>query len=347
MKEKNQTLKSPNFNAKAVLSKNAIVIAFVALFVAMAIARPGSFLRVDNILNIFRQTAVTGVLTLGMTFVLLTGGIDLSCGSIVALSGVVCAFFAAPGGPAMAKTGFTHGEGVSEFLTMQATLPLIVPILAALAVGATVGLVNGTFIARGGVPPFIVTMGMMTIVKGVALIVSDGGQLPYLTDEFKAIGKGDFFGVPYLAIIFIVLVLVVGFVLQRTCFGRHVYAIGGNEVSAHVSGINVKVTKTLVYVIAGMCSGIAGMLLASRTAVGSPQSGTGYEMDAIASCVIGGISLSGGVGSLFGSVMGVLFIAVMGNGMDMLGLNPYYQQIAKGVIIILAVLYDVNSRKSK
>jgi ribose/xylose/arabinose/galactoside ABC-type transport system permease subunit len=221
------------------------------------------------------------------------------------------------------------------------------PVLAALGVGARVGLLIGFFIAKGGVAPFIVTMGMMTIVRGVALIVSGGGQLPYLTNEFKAIGKGNLFGIPYLAIIFIVLTLIVAFVLKNTCFGRHVYAIGGNEISAHVSGIHVMRTKTLVYVFAGMCSGIAGMLLASRTAVGSPQSGVGYEMDAIASCVIGGVSLSGGVGNVFGSVVGVLFIAVMGNGMDMLGLNPYFQQITKGIIIILAVLYDVNSRKNK
>jgi inositol transport system permease protein len=245
----------------------------------------------------------------------------------------------------MAKTGFTHVEGVSDVLAMAATLPLIVPILAGIGVGAFIGLINGTIIAKGRVAPFIVTMGMMTIARGAALLISDGGQLPYLTDNFKAIGKGSVFGIPYLAIIMVAVALIVAFVLHRTCFGRHVYAIGGNEASAHVSGIHVARTKILVYVIAGACASLAGLLLASRTAVGSPQSGNGYELDAIASCVIGGVSLTGGVGSAFGSVLGVLFIAVMGNGMDMLGLNPYYQQITKGIIIILAVLYDVNSRK--
>ena len=328
-------------------SQYAIVLAFIVLFTGMAIARPESFLRIGNMMNILRQTAVIGILALSMTLVLLSGGIDLSVGSVVALSGVIAAYLAAPGGPALAKTGFTHGVGVSQILAMDSTLPLIVPVLGAMATGALVGSINGFFIAKGGVPPFIVTMGMMTIVRGVGLIVSGGGQLPYLTDKFKAIGKGSVLGIPYLAIFFVLLIIIVSFLLKNTCFGRHVYAIGGNETAANVSGIRVVRTKILVYVIAGMCAGIAGMLLASRTAVGSPQSGVGYELDAIASCVVGGVSLSGGVGSVFGSVVGVLFIAVMGNGMDMLGLNPYYQQIAKGVIVILAVLYDVNSRRRK
>ena len=343
----NKTITDRKAVTMHLLSQYAIVLAFIVLFTGMALARPSSFLRLGNMMNILRQTAVIGILALSMTFVLLTGGIDLSVGSIVALSGVVCAYLAAPGGPAMAKTGFTHVAGVSDILAMDSTLPLIVPVMAAMGTGALVGLINGFFIAKGGVPPFIVTMGMMTIVRGVALIVSGGGQLPYLTDSFKAIGKGNVAGIPYLAVIFVILIQIVAFVLKNTCFGRHVYAIGGNETAAHVSGIHVIRTKILVYVFAGICAGIAGMLLASRTAVGSPQSGNGYEMDAIASCVIGGVSLSGGVGNVFGSVIGVLFIAVMGNGMDMLGLNPYYQQITKGIIIILAVFYDVNSRKRK
>ena len=332
---------------KHLLTQYAIVIAFIVLFAAMAIARPEHFLRVGNMMNILRQTAVIGILALSMTLVLLTGGIDLSVGSIVALSGVIAAYLAAPGGPALARTGFTRVEGMTEILAMQSTLPFFTPVLGAMAVGALVGLINGFFIAKGGVPPFIVTMGMMTVVRGVALIVSKGGQLPYLTDNFKQIGRGSFLNIPYLAIFFIVLIIIVSFILKSTCFGRHVYAIGGNETSANISGIRVVRTKILVYIIAGTLAGISGMLLASRTAVGSPQSGVGYELDAIASCVIGGVSLSGGVGGVFGAVIGVMFIAVMSNGMDMIGLNLYYQQIIKGIIVILAVLYDVNSRKRK
>ena len=329
------------------LAQYAIVIAFVVLFTAMSIARPEHFLSVRNMLNILRQTAVIGILGLSMTLVLLTGGIDLSVGSTVALAGVISAYLAAPGGPAMARAGFAHVEGMTEILAMQATLPYIFPILGAMAVGALVGLVNGFFVAKGGVPAFIVTMGMMTIVRGVALIVSRGGQLPYLTDSFREIGRGDFLNIPYMAIYFMVLIVIVTFILKNTAFGRHVYAVGGNETAANVSGINVARTKILVYVIAGTLAGISGMLLTARTSVGSPQSGVGYELDAIASCVIGGVSLSGGVGSVFGAVIGVMFIAVMNNGMDMIGVNLYYQQIIKGSIVILAVLFDVMSRKKK
>ena len=296
-------------------------------------------------INILRQTAVIGVITIGMSFVLITGGIDLSVGSVMAVAGVASAFMAAPGGPAMAKAGFSKGEGVTEAIMQASTMPLFIPVLIALAVGVVFGLINGILIAKGEVAPFIVTMGMMTIARGFVLIISEGAPLPYLTEEFKEIGRGSIGGVPYLAIILLVVVLIAHFLLKSTCFGRHIYFIGGNEVAAHVSGIGVAKVKILVYMICGMCAGLSGMLLASRTAVGSPQAGVSYELDAIASCVIGGISLTGGVGNVFGSVVGVLFIAVMGNGMDMLGITSYYQQIAKGTIIILAVLYDAKSQK--
>jgi len=331
---------------KQFLSKYSIVIAFLALVVAMTIAKPDSFLKIPNMLNILRQTAVTGVITVGMCFVLITGGIDLSVGSVLAVSGIVCAYLAAPGGPSMAMAGFSHAEGVTAVLAEAATMPLFVPVMASLLVGAVFGAINGFLIAKGGIAPFIVTMGMMTIARGLSLIISGGGQLPYLTDEFKRIGKGNIFGIPYLATILITIMLIAGFLLRRTCFGRHVYAIGGNEVSARISGVHVDRVKILVYTFSGICAGLAGLLLTSRTAVGSPQAGNGYEMDAIASCVIGGISLTGGIGSVYKAILGVLFIAVMGNGMDMLGITSYYQSIAKGVIIILAVLYDVKNRNS-
>jgi inositol transport system permease protein len=237
-------------------------------------------------------------------------------------------------------------EGVTAALAEAATFPLFVPVLAAMAVGAVLGAINGVLVAKGGIAPFIVTMGMMTIGRGLALILSGGGQLPYLTDSFKAIGKGNIWGIPYLGLILIAVTVFAGFVLKQTLFGRHVYAIGGNETAAHTSGVRVDQNKIIVYVISGICAGLAAVLLTSRIAVGSPQAGNGYELDAIASCVIGGVSLKGGVGNVYGSFVGVLFIAVMGNGMDMLGMTSYYQSIAKGVIIILAVLYDMKSSKA-
>ena len=332
---------------RQLLSKHAILIAFFALVAIMAIARPQHFLTTRNMLNILRQTAVIGIITVGMTFVLISGGIDLSVGSVLSVAGIVCAYLAAPGGPAMARTGFTErGAGMTEALAAAATFPLIVPVVASVLVGAAFGFVNGVFVAKGGIAPFIVTMGMMTITRGIALIISGGGQLPYLTDIFKMIGRGSILGIPYLGIILIVVILIAAYVLRQTCFGRHVYAVGGNETAAHTSGVRVDRVKIAVYMISGMCAGFAGMLLTSRTAVGSPQVGAGYELDAIASCVIGGVSLTGGVGNVFGSFLGVLFIAVMGNGMDMIGLTTYYQSIAKGIIIILAVLYDMKSSKA-
>ncbi len=335
---------------KKFLSKYAMVVAFLVMVIALSFARPGVFLTFRNAMNILRQTAVIGVITVGMAFVLLTGGIDLSVGSILAVSGVVAALLAAPGGPAMARVGFRHGEGVAEAIGSagDGTLPLIVPVLAALLVGALIGAINGIMIAVGHVTPFIMTMGMMTIARGVALIISGGGQLPYLTDSFKAIGKGNTsFGIPYLAFIFIGVLLIAAIVLKYTRYGRSLYAVGGNEMAARTSGINATAVRMSAYIVSGVCAGLAGLLLASRTAVGSPQAGSGYELDAIAGCVVGGISLDGGVGNIWGALLGTLFISVMGNGMDMLGITTYYQDITKGIIIILAVFYDMNSKRMK
>lgn len=306
-----------------------ILIAFVALVIALSVISGGTFSTPRNFVNILKQTSVNGILAMGMAFVIISDGIDLSVGSIVALSGVTACMCAHPA---------ESGDG-GQF-------PFIVPILVALATGALVGLFNGALIAYGGIPPFIVTLGSMTMVSGLALIVSGGSPIYGVTDAFEAIASGKLLSIPYLAIYMILIVAVCAFTLNKTVFGRRVYAIGGNATAAEVSGIDVKRLRVCVYTISGLLAGLAGLLVASRTITGSPTAGKSYEMDAIAACVIGGVSMSGGAGKWYGVVIGSLMLAVISNGLDILRVNSNYQLIIKGVIIILAVLMDVRGRKA-
>lgn len=306
---------------------------FVVLVLALSIISGGTFSTARNAINILKQTSVNGILAMGMAFVIISDGIDLSVGSIVGLSGVVCAMFAHPAAESVI-------EGAGEY-------PFIVPILMAILVGALVGLFNGFLIAYGGIPAFIVTLGSMTIVRGLALIISGGAPIFSVTDAFEEIasGKVAFLGnIPYLAIYLVIVVIICAFVLNKTIFGRHVYAIGGNETAAAVSGIRVKRVRVMVYTISGILAGVAGLLVASRTITGSPTAGESYEMDAIASVVIGGVSMSGGSGKWHGIVIGALMLAVISNGLDILRVNSNYQLIIKGFIIIFAVLMDIKGK---
>lgn len=306
-----------------------IFIAFIALLLIMAIVSKGNSISIRNITLVVKQASINGILAVGLSFVIISGGIDLSVGSILAVAGVVASMFAHPG----------------EY-------HLIVPILLALGVGVALGGVNGIIVAFGRIPPFIVTLGMMTMARGLALILSGGSPIYNLSPEFEAIAGGFFpsasfpVRVPILAFYFLVIVLLGAFLLTKTVFGRHVYAVGGNEMSARVSGINVEAVKIAVYAISGLLAGIAGLLLASRIVSGSPTSGAGYELDAIAAATIGGVSMSGGSGKWYGAVVGALFIAIMGNGLDLLGMQSHLQLIIKGAIIIAAVLYDTHTKAS-
>lgn len=318
-----------NMNRSFQLKDFGILIVFVVLVIALSIISGGTFSTSRNFINILKQTSVNGILAMGMAFVIISDGIDLSVGSIVALSGVVSCMFAHPA---------AEGPG-GEY-------PFLVPILVALLVGALVGLFNGSLIAYGDIPPFIVTLGSMTIVSGLALIVSGGSPIYGVTDAYEAIasGKTGFLSIPYLAIYMVLVVAVCAFVLNKTVFGRRVYAIGGNEVAASVSGISVRRIRVIVYTISGLLAGLAGLLVASRTITGSPTAGKSYEMDAIAACVIGGVSMSGGSGKWYGVVIGSLMLSVISNGLDILRVNSNYQLIIKGIIIILAVLMDIKGK---
>jgi len=252
-----------------------------------------------------------------MTFVIITGGIDLSVGAILALGAVLGASFAHPG----------------EY-------PLIMPLLVATGAGIVCGFVNGWIIATRRLAPFIVTLAMMTIARGFAFVYTDGRPVNNLSDSYNAIGSGYIIGMPVPVALFLLVAMSAIFLLRYTRFGRQVYATGGNELAAKISGVNTKTKIIWVYTIAGTLSGLAGIILSSRVMTGSPSGGTGYELDAIAAVVIGGTSLKGGSGTITGTLTGALIIGVMNNGLDLLAVSSYWQQIVKGLIILLAVMLD-------
>lgn len=283
------------------------------------------FLTPRNILNVLRQTSINGILAIGMTFVILTRGIDLSVGSIVALAGVVSASLATTSATAMVAGG---------------PYPALIALAVGVLVGAGSGVVSGLVVSRFSVPAFVATLGMLSAARGLTLLYAGGRPVPALTPEFRWIGTGNIFGIPMPVVIFVIVFLVALWVLSSTRFGRHIYAAGGNPHAAKVSGVNVGRIHIYVYVISGALAGLAGMILAARTGSALTQAGIAYELDAIAAVVIGGTSLSGGVGRVTGTLIGALLIGVVNNGLDLLGVESYYQQVIKGVLIVAAVMLD-------
>ncbi|WP_448462976.1 ABC transporter permease [Martelella sp. AMO21009] len=313
-----------------IAQRYGILIALILVCIVLSIVSE-NFLSPRNIVNVLRQTSINGILAIGMTFVILTRGIDLSVGSVVALAGVVSASFATT-----SSSAFIPGT------------PYIAPIaiVIGLAAGIAMGAISGTAVARFSVPAFVATLGMLSAARGLTLIYSGGRPIPALTDGYRWIGTGDIFGLPIPIILFALVFLVAHFVLTNTRFGRHIYAVGGNPHAAKVSGLSVNRIRFMVYVISGALAGLAGMVLAARTGSALPQAGVAYELDAIAAVVIGGTSLSGGIGRVSGTVIGALLIGVMNNGLDLLGVESYYQQVIKGALIVAAVMLD-RSRKSE
>jgi inositol transport system permease protein len=296
---------------------------FVILLVGLGLTlATDTFLSVANLTNVARQVSINGILAVGVTFVLLTAGVDLSLGSVVALSGVACATFAHPG---------DHS--------------VIVPIAVGLLTGLTCGLVNGVLVTRGGVAPFIVTLGMMTIARGLALIFSGGRPVANMSNELTALA-GDVFGVPIPVLCFAGVAFVAWFFLRHFRLGRHIYAVGGNENAARAAGVPVERVKLFAYGLCGLLTGLAGVVLAARITTGQPNAGQAYELDAIAAVVIGGTSLAGGVGTITGTLLGVLLIGVINNGLDLMGVSSYYQAVIKGVIIVGAVWLDRRQARS-
>ena len=303
------------------IGKYGLPVAFAVICVALSLLT-SRFLTIQNLMIILTQVSINALLAFGVTFVIIAGGIDLSIGSMVAVTGVVAASFA-------------HAD----------TYPVVVPVAMGLGAGLLFGAFNGFVITRSNVPPFIVTLGTMTIGRGLALILSNGRPISNLSDSFNFIGGGKLLGIPTLIIILIVLFIICSVVLKRTVLGRYIYALGGNEQAAKASGIQLNKVKMIVYTLCGGLAALAGILLTSRITTGQPNAGTGFELDAIAAAIIGGTSTSGGTGTMTGTLLGALLIGVISNGLDLLNVTSYYQQVVMGAIIIGAVVLDSVNQK--
>ncbi|MFE6172341.1 substrate-binding domain-containing protein [Streptomyces sp. NPDC056464] len=306
---------------RRLLLENGALTALIVLVVAMS-ALSGDFLTTDNLLNVGVQAAVTAILAFGVTFVIVSAGIDLSVGSVAALSATVLAWSAT-----------AHG------------VPVVIAVLLAVATGIVAGLVNGFLISYGKLPPFIATLAMLSVARGLSLVISKGSPIAF-PDSVSHLGDtlGGWLPVPVL--VMVVMGLIAAFVLGRTYIGRSMYAIGGNEEAARLSGLRVKKQKLAIYAMSGVFAAVAGIVLASRLSSAQPQAADGYELDAIAAVVIGGASLAGGTGKASGTLIGALILAVLRNGLNLLNVSAFWQQVVIGVVIALAVLFDTLRRKA-
>ena len=326
---KNKTAASSGFGAaaKLFLKENlGIIIAFLVLCIFLSVypATSGSFFTRQNIFNVLRQISTNLFLACGMTMVIILGGIDLSVGSIIALSGCV-----------------------SAGCVVRYGLPLPVALLAGLAIGLIVGMFNGFVISRTTIPAFIVTLATMNVAKGLAYVYTGGSPVRVMTEEWRFIGAGYIGMVPTPVVILIVVLLVTAIIMNRTKMGRHMYAVGGNPQAAKFSGVKVAKVKFFVHAFSGLMAGLAGIVLASRMYSGQPTAGEGAEMDAIAAVVVGGTSMSGGSGKIGGTIIGGLIIGVLNNGLNLLNVNSFWQYVVKGIVILLAVFIDYVRNKGK
>ncbi|HKT95811.1 MAG TPA: ABC transporter permease [Paraburkholderia sp.] len=288
------------------------LIGLIVVCVVMMVAS-SSFLSAENLENVLRQVSINAIIAVGMTCVILTGGIDLSVGAVMALSGTIAAGLMVAG--------------------MNAVLALVVGI----AVGLGFGVANGFFVALAGMPPIIVTLATMGVARGLALIYTGGYPIDNLPDWITFFGNGKVFGIQAPVLIMLAVYAVTWVLLDRMPFGRYVYAIGGNEQATRLSGVRVTRVKLIVYLISGLTSAIAAVVLTGRLMSGQPNAGVGFELDAIAAVVMGGTSISGGRGSIVGTLVGALLLGVLNNGLNMIGVNPYVQNVIKGGIILLAI----------
>jgi ribose/xylose/arabinose/galactoside ABC-type transport system permease subunit len=330
--------KTGNISSEDVLDiagRYGAFIFLIILSVVFAILEP-AFISPMNIFNVLRQVSIYGLLGIGMTFVILTGGIDLSVGSLLAVSGLVCAAVE-KGGRLLtgAPTGETAGYG------------LVTAILAAIAVGLAGGFLQGWAVSKLKVPPFIVTLGGLSIFRGAALVFSNGQPISAFREAYRFWGQGMIGPVPVPVVIFLVVAIVAAVILRYTKFGRYIYAVGGNEEGARLSGLNVDRIIGSVYVITGLLAGFSGFLLSARLNSAEQVAGVGYELTVIAGVVIGGTSLSGGEGSIFGTIIGTILVGVLSNGLTLLNVSSYYQRIVIGFIIVFAVYFDQIVKRNR
>ncbi len=320
------------FDLAGLVKKYAIIGILLLFIVLLAALTAGKFLQAQNLINVIRQVSAIGIIAIGMTFVIIARGIDLSVGSILAVAAVV--------GSSLAQL-----PTASNKMYAGLQLPAIIGILAGLAVGALLGLVNGSLVAGFHIAPFIATLGMMTAARGMALIYSGGRPLSTLDPAYNWVGQGDIGPIPVPIIIFALVAVVAHLMLTRTRFGRHVFAYGGNEQAARVSGINVSRINLGIFTLTGLLAGLAGVMLSARIGSGNPQLGTGIELDAITAAVIGGTSFTGGIGTVWGTIVGALIIGIINNGLDLLNVSPFMQQVVKGAIIVVAIIIDERKNR--
>lgn len=305
------------------MRRYGIGVVMLGMIVTLAIVSP-TFRTSGNIISILLQVSINGILALGMVFVITAGGIDLSIGSMLALSSVIIG------------------------VMLNATENILLACVASVIINTLFGMLNGVLVAKFNMIPFVVTLATQLVVRGVAYILSGGYSQSLANIEFRQIGAGKLFGViPYPVIILIIIAILAYIILHWTKFGRYVYAVGGNINAATASGVNVFWTRAGTFTISGFCAGIAGIIMTSRISAAQPNIGIGYETDAIAACVIGGTSFAGGVATIPGTFMGIIIIGLIYNGMNLIGINSYWQTITKGLLIIGAVMLDMFMNKRK
>ena len=321
MNNKNIFLKiwnNPNFKSYSGL---ILVIIIVCAFINF---RSENFLTPTNILNVLRQISVYGILACGMSFAMITAGIDLTVGSVAGVCGAI----------------------VTK-LVVEISIPLFPAIVLGLIAGAFIGFISGFLISKTGISPFIMTLGMQISLRGIAYLVCNGkpiGNLPY---NMLFLGLGDIFGIPVPIFFLIAVFIIVGVILSKTSFGRSVYAVGGNYQAAHHSGINSKKIIVLCYMISGILAALAGIILSARNASAQPTAGNTFETEAIAACAMGGVSFNGGKGAVIGIFFGTLLMGIINNGMNLMYISSYWQLVVKGLIIVLAVIYSIYNSKKK
>ncbi len=283
-----------------------------------------SFLTTKNLLNVTRQVAMLGISAVGMTFVILTSGIDLSVGSVMAITNIIC-----------------------SMMMVEAGLPILPAVIFTLIIAGFIGLINGLLVSYVGVPALITTLSMMTILRGLSFVLCDGMPIWGLPENFKKLGQGYLGPIP-IPVILMVIIFVIGWIfLNRTKTGRYIYGLGGNKEAVRLSGVNTKKIQTLVFVLSSMLTGFAGVIMLSRINTGQPKIGTGYEMDVITAVVLGGVSIMGGEGSIVGVFVGVLIAGVLSNGMILIDVSEYYQQITKGLVLLIAVVFDTLAKRRR
>lgn len=321
-----KTIQDTNLSARIkMFAKNPVfypLMGFLCVFIIMVLVTD-NFLTANNLTNIGRQVSVNAIIAVGMTFAILTSGIDLSVGSVMALAGTIMAGLMASG------------------------MPISMAILIGLALGSLLGAINGFLVAFAKMPAFIVTLAMLGIARGLALIYTGGYPISGLDKAFAFFGRGSIAGIETPIFIMLIVYIIAYIVLTYTPFGRHVYAVGGNAEASRLSGIKVNKILFLVYTISGFTSALAGLILTSRLMSGQPNAGVAFELDAIAAVVLGGAAMNGGKGTIIGTLIGALLLGVLNNGLNLIGINPYVQNVIKGIIILIAIYVGTEKKKSR